>query len=152
MTLTMQNGGIPSLLTDVFTPDHLLGRDFIDSDIFPPRLGINVPPANIVETSKDYWLEIAAPGMNRKDFKLEIDEHRLSIAGVKTEKKEQKEGNGRSYARKEFSYSSFNRTFQVPENTKLDKIDARYENGILRIIIPKKQVTEVSAPHEIPIM
>jgi HSP20 family protein len=156
MNVMMKNGGFPSLLTDVFTTDPLLGsvigNEGIESDGFP-RLGINIPPVNIAETPKDYLLELAAPGMTRKDFKLQVDEHRLSIFGKKTEKKEGEDTDwrGRHFARKEFSYKSFHRAFQVPENSKLDRIDAKYENGILKITIPKKEITSGEKLHEIPV-
>ena len=138
------------MLTDVFTTDQLLGHDLIESDFYPPRLGITIPPVNIAETQKDYSLELAAPGMTRKDFKLEIDERRLSITGEKVEKKEDN-WSGKNFARKEFSYKSFHRTFQVPENSRLDKVEAKSEIGILKIVIPKKEVSTATAPQEIPV-
>ena len=151
MNVAMKNGGYPSLLSDVFTPDPLLGRDFFESEGFLPRLGINIPAVNISETPKDYSLELAAPGMTRKDFKLEIDNHRLNIIGEKFDKKEEKDWDGKNFSRKEFSYKSFHRTFQIPENSKLDRVDAKYENGILKIVIPKKEVTTANSPYEIPV-
>ena len=151
MTVSMKNGGYSSLLSDVFTPDPLFGRDFFESDGLLPRLGINVPPVNISETPKEYSFELAAPGMTRKDFKLEIDDRRLNIIGERVEKKEEKDWEGKNFSRKEFSYKSFHRAFQIPENSKLDRVDAKYENGILKIIIPKKEVTGVNKAYEIPV-
>src|SRR5258705_13982221 len=110
MNVAMKNGGYPSLLSDVFTPDTL-GREFFESDGFLHKLGINIPAVNISETPKDYSLELAAPGMTRKDFKLEIDNNRLNIIGEKVEKKDEKDWERKNFSRKEFSYKSFHRTF-----------------------------------------
>lgn len=152
MNLTLRTPRLPRLLSDWLRPNTLLDRDFfdIDSDLFPARLGVNVPSVNIKETPKDYLLEVAAPGLERKDFKIEVDNHMLTISAEKEEKKEEKkESNG--YSRKEYSFNSFCRSFTLPENVKEGNIDAKYENGILKVTVPKAKETQVKPAHKIPV-
>lgn len=149
--LVKTNGGFPTLLSDWLNPAQLTS-DFMDFNSEAPfselRLGINVPSANISETLKDYLIELAAPGLERKDFKVEINNHTLTVSSEKKmEKKEEKEG----YSRKEFSYNSFSRSFTIPDNTKEGSIDAKYQNGILKISIPKKEVTVSKPSREIAV-
>ncbi len=143
--LIKSNGGFPSLLSDWLNP-AMLTSDIMDFDSEVPfsalRLGMNVPSANVSETSKEYLIELAAPGLERKDFKVEVNKSMLTISSEKKEeKKEEKEG----YTRKEYSYNSFSRSFTLPENVKDGNIDAKYQDGILKITVPKKEVT-VSKP------
>lgn len=148
MNLTIKrNGGMPSLLSDFFGP---MERDFFgfDMDVMPSRLGINVPTANVVETEREYKLELAAPGLERKDFNVEVKNHTLMISAEKEEeKKEEKE----EYSRREYSFNSFSRSFALPENVKEGDIDARYENGVLKVAIPKAKETPVKQVHKITV-
>lgn len=142
MNLTLRkNGGFPSLVSN-FPGSSLLGKDFfdMDSDLFPSRLGINLPTANIIETPKEFKVELAAPGMERKDFVVEVENDTLTISAEKEE--ETKEGKG-DYSRREYSFNSFSRSFALPENVKAANIDARYVNGVLTISVPKLQETPV---------
>ncbi|MBY0436452.1 MAG: Hsp20/alpha crystallin family protein [Cyclobacteriaceae bacterium] len=143
--LVKNNGGFPTLFSDWLNP-ALLTSDFMDFDSEAPfqalRLGINVPSANVAETPKEYMIDLAAPGLERKDFKVEINNHTLTVS---SEKKEEQKEEKNGYSRKEFSYSSFSRSFSLPENVKEGSIDAKYQDGILKITIPKKEVT-VSKP------
>jgi HSP20 family protein len=140
--------GLPSLLSDLFSPTTLLGRDFFEPDLFPARLGINLPTANITETPKEYKLELAAPGLERKDFTVEVENHTLTVSA---EKEEEKKEEDKDYSRKEYSFNSFCRTFTLPENVKEGLIDAKYENGILMVIIPKQKETSVKPVHKITV-
>jgi HSP20 family protein len=154
MNLTVRkNGGFPALLSDFFGPSSLLSRDLfdLDSDLFPSRLGINVPTANITETPKEYKLELAAPGLERKDFNVEVDNRILTISAEKEEKKEETKNENGGYSRKEYSFNSFSRTFALPENVKEGNIDAKYENGVLKVIIPKVKETPVKAAQKITV-
>ena len=137
MNLTLRkNGGFPSLVSDLLGSSSLFGKDLfdMDRDLFPSRLGINVPTANITETQKEFKVELAVPGLERKDFNVEVDNHILTISAEKEEEK--KEGDG-EYSKREYSFNSFSRSFTLPENVKEGNIDASYENGVLRISIPK---------------
>src|ERR1700739_563869 len=132
MALVVRRNGnlFPSLMTDLLHTERFFNTNLLDlkSDLFFPNGSRNViPSANITEREKDYLIELAAPGMSKKDFKVELENHTLSISSEKEEKNE-KEENG--ITRKEFSYNSFSRSFRLPENSKADKIEAEYENGI----------------------
>jgi HSP20 family protein len=150
MNITLKTPTMPKVLADWMRPESLLTRDFFDfgNDFFVPRLGITVPSVNIMETPKEFSFEVAAPGLERKDFNIELDNHILVISVEKEEKKELKE-NG--YTRKEYSYNTFSRSFTLPENVEEGKIDAKYENGILRVVIPKAKETPVHTPKKISV-
>jgi HSP20 family protein len=150
MNLTVRkNGGLPSLFSDFFGTS-LVDKDFfdLDSDLFPSRLGINVPTANVSETPKEYRLELAAPGLERKDFNVEVDNHVLRISAEKEEEKNEKDG---EYSRREYSFNSFSRTFTLPDDVKEGSIDAKYENGVLKVSIPKTKETPVKAVQKVAV-
>jgi HSP20 family protein len=109
-----------------------------------------IPAVNISETADNYEVEMAAPGMNKEDFKVELDGNRLTITCEKETKTEQNEE--QRYTRKEFSYQSFQRTFQLPKDVvDADKIMAKYENGLLQLLIPKKEEAKQKPPRTIQI-
>lgn len=138
------NGSLfPSLRNDFlsnrfFSPRRLFDfdDDFFDGGMSTP------PPANITETNKEFRLDLSVPGMKRDDFDVDIENGVLTISA---EKEEEKKQDDRNYKRREFSYNSFCRTFTLPENVNESNINAKYDNGMLQITIPKKEVT-VSAP------
>ena len=93
-----------------------------------------MPAVNIREDEKKFTLDLAIPGIDKKDLKIDINDDLLTISSeTKNESEESKEG----YKRKEFSYSSFCRSFQIPENINRDKIEANYKDGILSVVLPK---------------
>lgn len=110
---------------------------------------INVPSVNVSETDKEFVVCLATPGMDRKDFKVESTEDTLTISAEK-EKEEKEERNGR-YNRREYNYSSWSRSFTLPENCNRDKIDAEYKNGELLIHIPKMEVKKPKNVHNIAV-
>lgn len=151
MNLTVRkNGGFPSLLSDFFGTDPFFGKDMLglESDLFPTRLGINVPTANITETAKEYKIELAAPGLERKDFDVQIENGMLTISAEKEEEKKEKDG---EYSRREYSFNSFSRSFTLPENIKEGNIDAKYENGVLKVCLPKLKETPLKAVQKIAV-
>lgn len=115
-------------LTDFFD------NRFFDSDWLRNQ---SLPAVNVKETDSTYEIEMAAPGLEKKDFNITTDNGVLTISSEKEEETEKKEKN---YTRKEFSYSSFTRSFTLPENVKEEDIKATYENGLLKLILNKKQV------------
>ena len=150
MNLTIRKkAGFPSLLTNFFGGSWF-DRDLIDveSDLFASRLGMNVPTANVTETPKEYKVELAAPGLDRKDFKVEVQHHTLTISAEKEEEKNEKDA---GYSRREYSFNSFSRSFTLPDNIRDGDIDAKYENGILRIVIPKEKETPAKPAHKIEV-
>lgn len=135
-------------LSDWLLPDALVDRDIFDlpSSVFSPRVGVNVPSVNIRETPTEYILDVAAPGLKRTDFKIEVEDNALTISAEKEEEEKEKE-NG--YTRQEYSYGSFSRCFTLPEDVKEGAIEAKYNNGILTVSVPKavekltKQTTSI---------
>jgi len=136
---------LPSLFNDPFMRDWFSWPKAISDG------NKNSSPAvNIRETESDYEITVAAPGMNKGDFKIELDQNRLVISGEKQGKKEQKNNEG--FIRKEFNYQSFVRSFTLAEQqVQGDKIEARYADGILHITIPKSADSKSKAPRTIPI-
>ena len=118
----------PSLLEELFRPDWMGGVQNGNT--------LNVPPVNIRETDTTYEVELSAPGKSKEDFNIELDENVLTISSE--QKNESKTEDGR-FTRKEFSYSSFRRAFTLPETVNEDEIRASYDNGILRISLPKRE-------------
>lgn len=95
-----------------------------------------LPRVNISENEKEFSIEMAAPGMKKDDFHVEVDNDMLTIHSEVSRENEEKDNN---YTRKEFSYQSFKRSFFLPEMVEADKIKAKYTDGILSLIIPKKE-------------
>ena len=96
----------------------------------------DVPSVNIIENDKDFVLEFAAPGVKKDDFNINLENQILTVSKeVKEDKKVKKE----NYTREEFTYGSFSRSFTLPKSVKFEKIAADYNQGILRITLPKKE-------------
>jgi HSP20 family protein len=135
---------IPSLFEDMFN------RDWTNFPTTTNGGDHSMPAVNVRETAQAYELEVAAPGMTKQDFKIELDNNNLIISAEKQSNKEDKDKEG-NYSRREFSYQSFVRTFSLPERlVKGDAIAAKYKDGILHVSIPKteegrnKQVKQIS--------
>lgn len=101
---------------------------------------MNVPAVNVSETENEFRLTVAAPGMEKNDFKIEAYDDMLTISAEK-KIEETKEEKGR-YNRREYNYSSWSRSFTLPENCNAEKVDAQYQNGELKILIPKLEIKE----------
>ncbi|MDQ3140769.1 MAG: Hsp20/alpha crystallin family protein [Bacteroidota bacterium] len=114
---------------------HKSIHDFIGGQVFQS----NSPGINIAENEKEYTLELAAPGMEKKDFKISLDRGQLVIS---SEKKLEGETTKENYTRREFNYSNFKRSYRLPENANTNAISAQYENGILKIQIEKLAPTK----------
>jgi HSP20 family protein len=110
--------------------------------------GSRVPRVNIAETDGEFLVEMAAPGMKRDNFHIELDNDILVISGGM---KNSKEDQNSSYTRKEFSYESFRRSFHLPNSVEMEKIQAKYEDGLLRLLIPKKEEARRKPPRRIKI-
>ena len=108
---------------------------------------LNVPPVNIHENNDAYHLEVSAPGLNKEDFKVNLEKGLLTIS---YEKKVEAENKDYKTHRKEFSISGFKRSFTVDEKINADGIEAKYENGVLKLLLPKKEEIKVQ-PKEIAI-
>jgi HSP20 family protein len=89
-----------------------------------------------VETTDDYRIEVAAPGLDKSDFKIDFENNVLTISAEKEDKQEEK---NERFMRREFNYSSFSRSFTVPNTMNAEKISAQHKDGVLHVIIPKKE-------------
>ena len=132
--------GSGSLLSDLFDNEK-----FFDSDWLKRQ---SLPPVNVKETEKQYEIEIAAPGRSKKDFSILAENGVLTISSEKKEEKELKE---KDYTRKEFNYSSFARSFSLPENANEEEIKANYSDGILKLEVAKKVISQPKAKKAIEV-
>ena len=124
-----------TMFTDLLGTDRLLTNDFFLENKW-------VPAMNVKEMDDHFEIEIAAPGFNKKDFEVFIENGMLKI---KAEKKEEMEKKEEDFTRREFNYNSFYRSFTLPENVNQDEmIDATYKRGILKLVLNKLHVEEVA--------
>jgi len=133
------------LINNGWLSDFFDSEKFFDSDWLRNR---SLPAVNVKETDKSYEIEVAAPGRNKKDFKITAENGVLTISSEEKEETEHKE---KDYTRREFSYSSFSRSFTLPENANEDDVKANYDDGILNVAIAKKAVSHAKAKREIEI-
>ena len=133
--------------------DDMLTRDWLNWPLthHNNNNGGSMPAVNVKETNEAFELEVAAPGMSKGDFKVELDNNMLVISAQKEDKHEEQDDKG-NFARREFSYSSFTRSFSLPERmVKGDEIVAKYTDGILHIVVPKAEEAKVKPPKQIAI-
>ncbi|RYY49321.1 MAG: Hsp20/alpha crystallin family protein [Chitinophagaceae bacterium] len=149
MTLVKRNGSL-------LNPLPVLFDDFFNRDLFNwnnsnfSQTNSTIPAVNIKETNEAYEVEVAAPGMTKKDFKVELDGNTLTISSEKNQ--ETTTDSQERFFRKEFSYQSFQRSFTLQkEVVDIDRIEARYENGLLQLLIPKKEEVKQKPPRLIEI-
>ena len=148
--LVKSNGTLFPAMPSLF--DDFLSKDLFDwSNNNWRSTGATLPSVNISETNDNFNIEVAAPGMKRDHFKVELDNNVLTISSEVEDKNEEKDKEG-NYTRREFSYQSFQRSFALPENkVEGEKISARYADGILYITVPKKEEAKVKPVKKISI-
>ncbi len=123
---------MPALFDDFFKPwNEWFGNS---GDILGRVL--TVPQVNITENKEEYMVSLAAPGMKKADFKIDVDGNMLTISSQREENIEEKD---KRFTRKEYSYSSFSRSFSLPDEVNKEKIEARYEDGVLKLSLPRKE-------------
>ena len=131
---------LPKTLTkNVMTP-------FISDDFFRPwnqwfedrnqAAMMTMPAVNVTEDEKNYVISLAAPGLKKSDFNIALEGNLLTVSSIIEDNKEE---SGEKYTRKEYSYSSFSRSFNMPEDVMQEMIEANYENGVLRIMLPRME-------------
>ena len=137
---------IPSFFDDFLTKDI---SDWFNTNFSTGNASI--PAVNIIENEQDFTVEMAAPGMSKKDFKIDLENHVLTISSEKKEGQEEKNEKG-GYFRREFSYRSFQRCFRLPDEIIDTKhIHATYEDGILKLVLPKLQIKKSGSVQHIEI-
>lgn len=150
MSLIRRNGNLFSSFPSVFNDDFLT-RDLFNWGLSNNSMtGTTIPAVNIKENAESFQVEMAAPGMTKDDFKIELEGNVLTITSEKNLENEVDEGE--KYSRKEFSYQSFQRTFTLSKEVVDDeKIEAKYQNGVLHLTIPKKEEAKKKPPRMIQI-
>ena len=127
--------------------DEFFGRDFYPAHY--QRNGFkSLPAVNITESENGYTIEVAAPGLNKKDFKIDLDKNSLAIASVREDNQEE---NNEKYTRREFRYANFSRAFTLPETVDGEKISAVHKDGILYVDIPKMEEAKEKHARQIAI-
>lgn len=137
-----RRSSMPAIVDDFF------GRDMLSNLFDDFQTGISVPAVNIIEGKEDFRIEVAAPGLDKKDFTIDVKNNVLFIT---SEKHREDEQNGEKYMRREFSYNSFRRSFSLPNSVDSDKIRAAHKDGVLSIQIPKKEEAKEKPPKQIQI-
>ncbi len=123
--------GVPTFFDDFLT------KDVFDWSKTNRSYGSSLPAVNIKEDDDNFEVDVAVPGLKKDDFDIKLEKDVLTIS---SEKETNTESNGNNYMRREFQYSSFKRTFSLPENAvNGDKVEANYTNGVLHILLPKKE-------------
>lgn len=144
MTLARRNNTTPSLF------DRFFDNDFFDwSNKNFSLTNTTLPSVNIKEDEDKFEVELAAPGFKKSDFKVEINNGQLNICSEK--KSENESEKNENYRVKEFSYQSFNRSISLPDTVNEDKVSAKYEDGLLKLQIPKKDEAKAKSAKEIKI-
>jgi len=129
-TLAKVSERMPLFFDDFFKP----WNQWIDGGLLDRTM--NVPAVNIVEHKDYYQVSMAVPGVKKDDINIDVDGNLLTISSEKEENKEEKE---KQYTRKEYNYSSFSRSFTLPEEINVEKIEAKYEDGVLKLSLPFKE-------------
>jgi len=137
-TLAKTSERMPSVLDDFFKP----WNEWFDGGLYGRTM--NVPAVNIIEHKDEYLVSLAVPGMNKDDFTIDVNGNMLTISSEKEEHKEEKD---KKFTRKEYNYSTFSRSFTLPEEINKEKIDARYEDGVLKIALPRKEEVKKNIKH-----
>lgn len=131
LTLSRPGERMPSVFDDFFRP----WNEWFDDGGLWGRM-LTVPAVNITDDKDGFNVSLAVPGMKKDDFNIDVEGNMLTISCEKEQKKEEKEA---KFTRKEYNYSSFKRSFTLPEGVNKEKIDARYEDGVLKLMLPKKE-------------
>lgn len=142
MNIVKKNVDLPSIFDELFPADWFGG---IANQVASTT---NTPAVNIKETDNDFVLEVAAPGKVKEDFELSLDHDVLTIS---TEEKKEDEAVKDNYTRREFSYASFKRSFKLPQTINKKEINATYTNGILNVVLPKREEDKVKPKRTIEI-
>jgi HSP20 family protein len=148
MKMVKRNSNLLSNFPSLF--DDVLSRDIFNWGLSNfSDTNTTIPAVNIKETPDNYEVEVAAPGMTKNDFKVQLDGNTLTISSERNNQKEQKDD---KYTSREFSYESFTRTFNLQKDVvDTEKIEAKYEEGVLHLLIPKKEEAKQKQPRLINI-
>jgi HSP20 family protein len=141
--LTKATERMPTFFDDFFKP----WNEWFDSSGMWGRT-MTVPAVNITENKNEYQVSIAVPGMKKDDFKIDMEGNMLTISSEKEETKEEKD---KKFTRKEYNYSSFSRSFTLPDEVNKEKIEAKYEEGVLKLVLPRKEEAKKPSAKQIAV-
>jgi len=130
-----KNRAVSPFFNDVF--DSILNDSFLSD-----KLSSRVPAVNIAETEGEFQIELAAPGLKKEDFKINLDKNVLSVSA---EKKTENVEEGKKFSKREYNYNSFTRSFTLPETADQTSIAAEYTDGILKLNVAKKEEAKLQA-------
>jgi len=142
--LTKASERMPMLFEDFFKP----WNEWFDNGGSLWGRMLSVPAVNITENKDNFEVSLAAPGMKKDDFKINVDGNMLTISSEKEEINEEKE---KKFTRKEYNYSSFSRSFTLPDEVNREKIEAKYEDGVLKLNLPRKEEAKKTSTKQITI-
>jgi HSP20 family protein len=128
-----RNYAVPGIFDSFFNDSYLPGFFDRDSRVEKPY----IPAVNVEENEKEYRIEVAAPGMEKEDLKVSVNDGVLTISAERKSENEEKRD---TYIRREFGYTTFSRSFTLPEEVDAEKISAKHKNGVLSIQVPKAEV------------
>jgi HSP20 family protein len=139
-----------TLVKTQFAPKHMNGffGNNLLNELYTPAFSGSVPAVNVLENKEGFKIEVAAPGLQKGDFKLNLEKNQLTISAQKEQSEEESD---HKYTRKEFKYNSFQRTFTLPNSVDGEKIVANYADGILSISLPKREEAKEKPAREIEI-
>ena len=129
--------------------DEFFGKDMLANLFDDYQTGISVPAVNVIEGKDEFRIEVAAPGLDKNDFSIDVKNNVLFISCEKEKRDEQKD---EKIMRREFSYGSFSRSFSLPNSVNSEKISAKHRDGVLNIYIPKKEEAKEKPPKKIDIL
>ncbi len=147
MTLVRMNRPVSYMHRNGYRTFSDLVNEMFNEEKISTNQFIVIPPANIVESKFDFRIEIAAPGFEKSDFKVDLDKNLLTISLDKSVDENEEE----KYNSKEFNFNSFKRSFRVSDKIDSEKINAIYKNGLLQVVLPKKEEAIEKPAREIKI-
>jgi HSP20 family protein len=137
-----RRSSMPSLV------DEFFGKDMLSNLFDDYQTGISIPAVNIIEGKDEFRIEVAAPGLEKNDFSIDVKNNVLFIS---CEKARNEETNDEKIMRREFSYGRFSRSFSLPNTVEVEKISAKHRDGVLSIHIPKREEAKEKPPKKINI-
>lgn len=134
-----RNQWLPTVFNDFFNTDYM------------PKASCTAPAINVTESDKDYTVELAAPGLKKEDFKVNINDEGNLVIKMEQKQEQKEEDKSRHYLRREFSYSKYEQTLILPDDVEKEQISAKVDNGVLTIDLPKTASAQKKPARQIEI-
>ena len=137
MTLVKFNNGHKNHVVNPFFSDVY---NLLNDSVLSDKFAIRTPAVNIAENENEFEVELAVPGLKKEDFKINLEKNVLTVSA---EKKAEEVNENKKFSKREYSYSSFSRSFTLPQSADQNKIEADYTDGILKLTIAKKEEAKI---------